>query len=259
MAPKAARGENGKTMNGSPQPLLTDEVRRVVAALSDAEVSAQILGGLGVFLRCPSAATPPLAREYKDLDLVVSGSDGRRLAEVLTDAGYVGDEQFNLMHGHSRQLFWDEGNGRQLDVFVDEMEMCHKLDFRRSLESGPGVLPVADLILAKLQVVEINVKDLQDCVALLADHEIGPGALDPDRISALFANDWGWWRTGTENLRKVSSFAGELPGFSPDLVRARIDELLARIEAAPKTRRWKLRSRVGERKRWYELPEEVDG
>ena len=34
------------------------------------------------------------------------------------------------------------------------------------------------------------------------------------------------------------------------------EELEERIEAEPKSRAWRLRAKIGERKRWYELPEE---
>ena len=40
-------------------------------------------------------------------------------------------------------------------------------------------------------------------------------------------------------------------------IGARFDGILERIEAEPKSRGWRMRAKIGERKRWYELPEEV--
>jgi hypothetical protein len=242
------------------QPLadLREEAPRVLDAVAGRGLDARAVGGLAVFLRCPSAHRPPLAREYKDLDLVAAKAAARELGACLLELGYVADQEFNALHGHRRLFFWDPLHERQLDVFVDQMEMCHTLDLRDRLGHDERALDVADLLLAKLQVVEVNEKDLQDATAILADHSVAPSGVDPERIAGLFANDWGWWRTGTESLGKVADYADALDGFpAAGVVRDRTAELLARIEDEPKSRRWKLRAKVGERKRWYELPEEV--
>jgi hypothetical protein len=139
------------------------------------------------------------------------------------------------------------------------MHLCHTLDIRDRLASDERTLDLADLLLAKLQVVEVNEKDLKDAAAILADHPIGRPGVDADRIASLFAADWGWWRTGTDTLQKVADYAAHLDGFAAaGVVCARADELHERIEAEPKSRRWRLRAKVGERKRWYELPEEIE-
>jgi hypothetical protein len=53
-------------------------------------------------------------------------------------------------------------------------------------------------------------------------------------------------------------FARELPGFAAaEVVVDRLSRLRSGFEEVPKSRGWKLRARVGDRKRWYELPEEV--
>jgi hypothetical protein len=41
------------------------------------------------------------------------------------------------------------------------------------------------------------------------------------------------------------------------LVASRLSKLSKQIEQAPKTARWKLRGRVGDRVRWYDEPEET--
>jgi hypothetical protein len=239
---------------------LRQEAPRVLDELERLQVPARAVGGLGVQLRCPSAARPPLARDYKDLDLATVYAGVRPLTQALEELGYEADREFNALHGRERLLFWDAGNQRQLDVFVDRMVLCHTLELSDRVTLEPRTLPLADLLLAKLQVVEVNERDLQDSAALLADHGLGPDGVDAERITDVLAADWGWWRTATGTLERVASYAGELDGFAgAPAVAERVGALAERIEAAPKSRRWRMRAKIGERKRWYELPEEING
>ena len=61
-------------------------------------------------------------------------------------------------------LFYDTANGRQLDVFVGTFHMCHELDLGKRLAEHPSALDAADLLLTKLQIAEINRKDIVDAV-----------------------------------------------------------------------------------------------
>jgi hypothetical protein len=186
------------------------------------------------------------------------------VADLFLTAGYEADEEFNALHGRHRMFFWDPQHGREADVFVDKFTMCHSFDFRQRLSLAPETLPLADLLLFKLQVMETNEKDYKDVVALLADHTLDPESLDADGIARFLSVDWGWWRTVTLVLDRVEAFTRELSGLPHrDHVEENIRGLRTAIDAHPKSSRWKLRARVGERKRWYEVPEEahsgVDG
>jgi hypothetical protein len=236
---------------------LRQEAPRVLDELDRLQIPARAVGGLAVHLRCPSAGRPPLARDYKDLDLAAAHSAVRPLTQALEELGYEADREFNALHGRERLLFWDAVNGRQLDVFVNRMVLCHTLELSDRVALEPRTLPLADLLLAKLQVVELNERDLKDATALLADHALGPDGVDPERVTEVLAADWGWWRTATETLERVAAYAGDLDGFGA--VSERVEALGERIEAAPKSRRWRMRAKIGERKRWYELPEEING
>ncbi len=223
-------------------------------------VLLRAVGGLAVHLKCPSAHRSPLARDYKDIDLIGRAGAASEISKLLVTLGYVADEEFNALHGHLRLYFWDNRNSRQLDVFIERIAMCHELDLRDRLDRDDLTLSLADLLLTKIQVVEVNEKDLKDAAALLADHDLVPEGIDPRRIVSLFASDWGWWRTGTQTLRKVADYALALENFDgAGAVAERVDTLLRLIDEAPKSRKWKLRSRIGDRVRWYELPEEIDG
>jgi hypothetical protein len=91
----------------------------------------------------------------------------------------------------------------------------------------------------------------------------GDGAsIDTDRFSKLLGADWGWWRTVTGSLKKLPALAAEhpelLPPDPPYDALAQAAQLLELAESTPKGVKWKLRANVGDRVRWYELPEEVD-
>lgn len=232
----------------------------MVDAAAERGVPLRLVGGVAVALRCPSAAEPPLRREYGDIDLVTIGSGRDAVVELIGGLGYAADREFNTLHGHRRLFFWDEGNQRQVDVFVDEARLCHTINFRGRLEASPQTLGLADLMLMKLQVVETNEKDLLDICAILADHDLSTdeSGVNSTYLASLAAADWGLWRTLEMVSERAEEFALALPEFdSGELVAARLRRLRATLEEAPKTRGWKMRARIGERKRWYELPEEV--
>jgi hypothetical protein len=209
---------------------------------------------------CPSSRRPPLARSYADIDLATTGSAKEGVVSLLETLGYTGDKEFNMLHGHRRLYFWDERNQRQVDVFVDEANLCHRIGLSRRLEAVPHTLSLADLTVLKLQVVETNEKDYLDICAIFADHELtaDDAGVNTTYIADLTASDWGLWRTLGMVSERSERFALELPEFeAAEVVAERLRRLRAELEAAPKSRGWKLRARIGDRKRWYELPEEV--
>jgi hypothetical protein len=232
----------------------------MVARASERGLDLRLLGGVAVALRCPSARRGPLARAYKDVDFLSRSKDRPAVEQLFAESGYSAQQEFNTLHGHQRLFFWDPVNERDADVFVDSLAMCHTLDLRDRLALDEETIPLADLLLLKLQVVEVGERDLKDAVALITDHAPGPDGIDMDYIAHILSGDWGWWRTATPALERLLTFARELPGFEgTDTVRERVEQALATIESSPKTRRWKMRARVGTRVRWYELPEEAIG
>ena len=243
---------------------VADEGERLLGLASEAGLVARLLGGVAVYVSCPEAmGRPGLRRAYKDLDLAASRRQSRPLQALLREAGYEPNERFNALHGSSRLLFYDMGNERQLDVFLGTFEMCHKLDLEARLEIGSRALAPADLLLLKLQVVELNEKDATDALALLIQFETRPedaaDCISTDRIARLCAADWGWYTTLGDNLERVRGHAASMLPDPADVrtVEERIGALRAAMEAAPKSGGWRLRARVGRRMRWYETPEEV--
>jgi hypothetical protein len=236
------------------------EGRRIAEAAAERGIPLRVLGGVAIALACPSSRRPPLAREYGDIDLASVGGAKKKVIDLLEFLGYTGDKEFNLLHGHRRLYFWDERNQRQVDVFVNEANLCHRINLKRQIDKVPLTLSLADLTVLKLQVVETNEKDYLDICAIFADHPLTADdtGVNSAYIGELAASDWGLWRTLGMVAERAERFALELPEFeAAELVAERLHRLREELDNVPKTRGWKLRSRIGDRKRWYELPEEV--
>lgn len=234
-----------------------EEATRILNAAKTDDLPLRLLGGLAVYFQCSSTKSDSrLQRSYKDFDFVTLGKWGAKTKLLFTRLGYVPHQTFNALHGHQRLLFLDITHERQVDIFIDRMQMCHTIDFRSRLHIDPHTLSLADLLLTKLQIVEVNEKDLIDSMALFQDHEVldNDQGLNQSYIARLTAADWGLYKTLTTNLTKARSFAIE-QSFAEHIAE-RINTLLAAIEAQPKSLGWKTRAVVGERVRWYELPEE---
>ncbi|HEX7950371.1 MAG TPA: hypothetical protein VF494_08480 [Candidatus Limnocylindrales bacterium] len=249
-------------IGASPLQDIRTEAERVANGAVAAGLQLRLMGGMAVFLTSPSVRRAPFARDYGDFDFAVSARDARAAAAYLEAAGYVPERMFNALHGAQRLNFRHPEGRWPIDVVVDEVRMSHRIDLRGRI-NGPGpTLFLADLLLTKLQIWEINSKDLGDIVCLLADHDLEDRetveVIDRSRIVGLAAADWGLCHTLARNLRRAADEAGRrAPDGSPFDPIEQANALLAAIDAAPKSLGWQARARVGERKRWYETPEEV--
>lgn len=236
---------------------IVTEGRRVLAAAREAGLTVRLLGGVAVHVR--SRGLPPaLTREYKDLDFATTKKSSGDLQKLLRDLGYEPHVGFNAMNGKERLLFYDNPNERQVDVFVSSFRMCHEIPLEKRLDVDEHTVPLAELLLTKLQIIELNEKDVRDTVALLLEHEVtdDDAGVNASHIAELCASDWGLWRTISHNLTTLRERVG---GYDVDhaTVSERVTIILEHIESTPKSRSWRMRAKIGERKRWYELPEEV--
>jgi hypothetical protein len=225
-------------------------------------VPLRLLGGVAVRLHAPECP-PAFERQYKDLDFAVTKKAAGDADTLLRGAGYQPHVSFNAMHARERALYFDDDHGRQVDVFINSFRMSHEIPLgdRLDVEDG-GTVPLAELLLTKLQIIELNEKDVRDAALLLHGHDVADhddDAVNGARIAELCAGDWGLWRTITGNLERCQEMTGsyDLPDEDRHRISDRFRALLGRIEAEPKGRGWKMRAKIGERKRWYDLPEEV--
>lgn len=253
------------------------EALRIVDVAEQRGLLLRLMGGMAVRAHAPEWTHRTRRREV-DLDFATRSKDRKGVFALLEAEGYTPDKRHNALFGQHQGYFVDEARRRPVDVLVDKLEMCHRIEFGDRLDRSRPTLPVADLLLSKLQVVKINRKDVLDALILLAEHPLaqddgardtgdGQGAISLPRILSFTSNDWGWWRTATGNLTVLQQYLDT--DFVPEDVdiggerevrfdpREQVAALRKAIDDAPKSTRWKLRSRIGERQQWYVEPEEV--
>jgi hypothetical protein len=235
----------------------------MLSAAADRQLNLKALGGIGCWLHADEHGSEagPFLREYGDIDVVLPSGSSSKLAAFMKEVGLEPLESFNVNGGATRRMYVSASTGVQVDVFIGSFSMCHAvpLDDAAYAPAGHPSLSATELLLTKLQVVELSEKDANDAAALFAFHEIAedPTQIDGRRIARILASDWGLWRTVTGNLRQLAERAdsGALPAFGPT-IRQRIDALLALIDAEKKSMKWRARSKVGDRVIWYAEPEE---
>ena len=201
-----------------------------------------------------------LQRPVGDLDFVGYRKHSGIVKDTMTALGFRPNEQLNAYHGHKRQL-WYTPNG-QIDVVFNILEMCHVINFEKRLEVDKPTVPVSELLLSKIQIVNINDKDVKDILILLREHQISDNDIDSINsayIAKLLSDDWGFYYTTNVNLQKVLDLLPkyQLPPEDVADVTQKIGTLKQRIDAAPKSFGWKMRAKVGTKKQWYNVVEEV--
>jgi hypothetical protein len=204
-----------------------------------------------------------LGRVFTDIDFASYPRFFKDIVRVLSELGYEEDKSVTQLFSESRLLFHDPLFGRHIDIFFNKLDFCHVISFVNRLEVEEWTLPLAELILEKMQIVRINEKDLIDTIMLLREHPVGDTdkeTINAGLIARTLASDWGFWRTVTANLRLVDDELKHYAKLSQDdrqVVHERIQELQTRIEAEPKTGKWKIRAKIGERIKWYKDVEEL--
>jgi hypothetical protein len=247
-----------------------EEGHLLVDAARSEGITLRLLGGLGVREHCHSLEL--CERDYSDLDMVIPAELAQRLGAVLARFGYAENVGVKVTTGNAEMQFvrpcqhGGPGANRShaddhIDVFLDTFRMDHEIALARRLEIEPYTLSLSDLLLTKLQIFRLNDKDTRDIVTLLADAEVGdneaPGVIDSRYIGRLCADDWGLFYDVATNLQRVDerATAFELNGPQVAHVRHGALRLIAAIDAAPKSLRWRLRARVGTHKMWHAEPD----
>jgi hypothetical protein len=258
-------GEEGyKHISMDTLPELIAEMNRLIAAANANQINLRAFGGLAIYTH--SQPNPRFFhRDSPDVDFVVPKTDWNKLDTFFQKMGYLPNKQFNLLNGSQRQIYYDEVAGHRIDILVGDFQMCHKLPMDDRLHVDPVTIPLAELLLSKAQIVQLNRKDAFDIISLLLNNDLGSekeGKIDVDRIAWLCANDWGLYKTTSINLKRVQELLDSkdltLSDEERDLVLSRIQELTSALESVPKSAAWKMRDLIGTRVRWYAEVEEVD-
>ena len=245
-------------------PDILDEMNRLVDAANANSILMRALGGLAIRARSGDLQKF-FAREYRDLDFVVSDNDRKKIEPFFQQMGYEPNQRFNVLNGAKRQIYLDPNSERHVDIFVGNFEMCHKLPMNGRLHLDPVTVPLAELLLSKAQIVELNQKDALDIASLLLFNETvsdDNGRINLNHIAKLCGQDWGLYKTTSINLKRVEEIIRDekinLTEAERGLILKRVSEIQQTFASMPKSMAWQMRDKVGTRVRWYEEVEEVD-
>lgn len=229
----------------------------ILAAAAIENVPIRLVGGLAIHHRCPSARVLPFARQYGDVDLVTTSRMTKRVRRLLENLGYTPHARFNTLNAGERMLFWEASEAWRIDIFVDSFRMCHTVDLRSRLEIDESTLTLADLLLTKLQIVELTDKDIRDIAVLMLDHPLTDTdeGINTRYLASVTAADWGLYHTVERSLGTALELLPEVHITHRAVITERIAQLRHELTLAPKSLRWQVRARIGERLPWYEVPE----
>lgn len=238
-----------------------NEMYRLIEAAEAKNIQLRAFGGLAVHLH-NKKNHPLFMREYGDLDFIVSSKQRREVEALMPELGYYPDKEVNLLFGNHRQIYYTRET--KVDLFVGSFIMCHKIPLENRLLLHPLTIPLAELLLSKAQILELNRKDALDLTSILLNNETGDddGKINLQIINQLFSQDWGLYKTTTINLQRLEDLllAGEvaITEDERELVISRINEIRTAFDEMNKPLAWTLRDRVGTRVKWYLDVEEVE-
>jgi hypothetical protein len=240
-------------------------VAEALRLVDDAEregIRLRILGSLAYRIHCPEnlALFDAMDRALTDIDFAADRKQSKAIKAFITGRGYVEDERMTVSTEGARYYFEHPDTGLGVDVFYDELYFCHRIPLRDRLGLDSPTITTCDLLLEKMQIVELNLKDVKDTLVLLLEHPVsgdpdGNEEIDSAYVADILSEDWGFYYTVSLNLDKVERFLPEFEAISPEqahVIRRRLQELRDSIESAKKSRKWKMRARIGPKKKWYQ-------
>jgi len=241
------------------------ELKRILQASDEAGILLRVIGSLAFQMHCPQFGylQAAMGRAYTDIDFAAYSRQARQISDLLAGMGYVENREIYIASEGERAIFDKPGTGLHVDIFYEKLDFCHAIYWKDRLEVDSPTIPLTELLLEKMQIVQINEKDIIDTIMLLLEHSLGD--IDNETINIklaaeLCANDWGLWRTTTMNLDKVKQLAGHYTQLTPGQktkIESQVNDALARINTEPKPLAWRLRDRVGDRVKWYKDVDEV--
>lgn len=242
-----------------------NELKAILKASEEAGILLRVIGSLAFQMHCPQYGylQAAMGRAYTDIDFGAYSKQNKQISRLMSTLGYKENREVFIASEGDRAIFDKPGTGLHVDVFYEKLDFCHAIFWKDRLEADSPTIPLTELLLEKMQIVQINEKDVVDTIMLLLEHPLGD--VDKETINMklaaqLCANDWGLWRTTTMNLDKVKQLAHGYPQLAPEQksrVESQVNDALARINNEPKSIAWKLRDRVGDRVKWYKDVDEV--
>jgi hypothetical protein len=242
-----------------------NELKTILKASDNANIQLRVIGSLAFQMHCPEFGylQAAMGRAYTDIDFGAYGKQNKPISELMATLGYAENREVFINTEGARAIFDKPNLGLHVDIFYDKLDFCHTIYWKDRLEIDSPTIPLTELLLEKMQIVQINEKDVIDTIMLLLEHPLGE--IDKETINIklaaeLCANEWGLWRTTTMNLDKVKKLAqsySQLTVEQKSRVESRVDQILTRLNNEPKPLAWKMRDRVGDRVKWYKDVDEV--
>jgi len=195
-------------------------------------------------------------RVFTDIDFAAYGRHRSKLVPFFQSQGYDFHKDTMMYFGQDRHIYYGS-KVPMIDLFFDKLDMNHCVDYRGRLEIHPLCVSLTDLLLQKLQIVQINDKDMKDAMLLLLASELGEvdaGMINLRYLARRMAGDWGFYHTATTNLGKVKAHTENVKALTDEqreFIGVQADRIVAALENEPKTVQWRLRAQVGTRRPWY--------
>jgi len=241
------------------------ELKRILKASDDSGILLRVIGSLAFQMHCPRYGylQAAMGRAYTDIDFGAYRKQTKEIQELMTSLGYKENREVFIVSEGERAIYDKPEVGLHVDIFYEKLDFCHAIYWKDRLEVDSPTIPLAELLLEKMQIVQINEKDVIDTIMLLLEHPLGDvddETINIKRVAMLCANDWGLWRTTTMNLEKVRLLAqgyDQLTAAQKENIGAQVKTAMTRLENEPKSLAWRLRARVGDRVKWYKDVDEV--
>lgn len=244
--------------------IIINDALKLIETANEKGLFLRVLGAVAFRIHCTKFGhLLGKLRAITDMDFMAYNKQMNQIEKHILEHGYKMRTTSIAAVAAKRRIFYDKNNGISIDIFLDKLEMCHDIDFRGRLEVDYPTIPLAELLLEKLQIVQLNEKDVKDVIILLREHETGETdkeTINAKYIARLLSNDWGFYYTATTNLRNIRSLLKEYPTLieaDKEFIENKIDNLLAIIEKEPKSFGWKMRAKIGTKKAWYRKVEEI--
>jgi hypothetical protein len=193
---------------------------------------------------------------FTDIDYASYGKNRGKIVPFFEKQGYELEKRAAMMSGGNRHIYFGE-RIPMIDVFFDKLDYNHPINYQGRLEIHPYCVTLSDLLLQKLQIVEINDKDLKDAMLLLLAAQIGEddnNKINLKYVAKLMSDDWGYYYTSSMNLNKVQAAVNGVPALSNQeriLIKEKAEAIIKIIENEPKSGKWKGRAKTGASKVWY--------
>ena len=242
------------------------ELKRIIKASDEVGILLRVIGSLAFQMHCSKYGylQEAMGRAYTDIDFAAYRKQTKEIKELMDSLGYIENREVFIVSEGERSIFDKPDTGLHVDVFYEKLDFCHVIRWDGRLEVDSPTIPLAEMVLEKMQIVQINEKDVIDTIMLLLEHPLGDiddETINIKRIAELCSADWGLWRTTTMNLGKVRQLAHSYKQLKDEQkahVEAQVVSALERIEQEPKSLAWRLRARVGDRVKWYKEVDEVE-